>query len=500
MFCKANERETNQVKNIITSYQMASGQLVYYSKSEMIFSRKVQHSTKQVIHQILPMPIVDYFSKYLGQPIITGRAKNQMFSFIQDKVWKKLKGWKEKHLSFAGRGTLIKAVAQTIPTYLMSSYLLPKGVCNQIEGMTSRFWWGCNVDKRKVHWVNWKKTCKKKEAGGMGFRDISAFNEALLAKQGWRIMIDPESLLARVLKAKYFPKCNFLQANKGQKASYSWQSIIKARWILKKGCCWLIGNGKDINIWEDNWLHPQGSSATWTPKPPNTNLTKVSDLINPSNNDWDRQLISQIFFPIEAEKITQIPLLNTMDNDRISWQGTNDGNYTVKSGYNAQIEWETNNPTTGQASTNTKEHQAWKNMWKANVPPKQTHLMWQILQGAIPTKPNLIKKGITCDSLCPRCEEATETIEHTFLHYEWVKQIWFASPLTINTTSIQNQTFAEWIFYMLTNNHKDSIQQILSITYSIWWSRNKKVFQNLNIPVLDALSHAMKSLQEYHLD
>jgi hypothetical protein len=251
MFCRANEKETTQVKDIINSYQQASGQLVNYTKSEMIFSRKVQQSTKQAVHQILPMPIVEHFSKYLGQPIITGRAKNQLFNFIQDKVWKKLQGWKEKHLSFAGRGTLIKAVAQAIPTYLMSSYLLPKGVCNQIESMTSRFWWGVNVDKRKVHWVNWKKTCKKKEFGGMGFRNISAFNEALLAKQGWRIMTDPESLLAKVVKAKYFPKGHFLHAKRGPKASYSWQSILKASWILKRGCLWLIGNGKDINIWED---------------------------------------------------------------------------------------------------------------------------------------------------------------------------------------------------------------------------------------------------------
>jgi hypothetical protein len=75
---------------------------------------------KLAIKQILPMTTVNHFSKYLGQPTIIGRSKNQVFNFIQDKVWKKLKGWKEKNLSYAGRGTLIKAVAQAIPTYLAS--------------------------------------------------------------------------------------------------------------------------------------------------------------------------------------------------------------------------------------------------------------------------------------------------------------------------------------------------------------------------------------------
>ncbi|WJX31693.1 hypothetical protein P8452_20098 [Trifolium repens] len=445
------------------------------------------------------MPIVDHFTKYLGQPTIKGRAKNHLFSSIQDKVWKKLKGWKEKHLSFAGRGILIKAVAQAIPTYIMSSYIIPKKVCNQIESMTSRFWWGVNVDKRKVHWINWKKTCKKKEEGGMGFRNISAFNTALLAKQGWRIMTNPESLLAKVLKAKYFPKSHFLQAKKGPKASYSWQSILTASWILKRGCFWLIGNGKDINIWEDRWLHPKSHNATWTPKPTNTNLGKVQDLISPSSKNWDRNIISQTFMPIEAENILQIPLLNTTEDDLIRWQGTNDGIYTVKSGYNAQIEWENINSSTGQSSSNSKGTQAWKNLWNSKVPPKQTHLMWRIIHKAIPTKPNLINKGIICDSLCPRCEATTETIEHTFLHCEWVKQLWFASPLTINTDLIQNLTFEDWIFYMLSINNKESIQQILAITYSIWWSRNKKVFQKVDIPVIDALSYAMKSLLDFHL-
>jgi hypothetical protein len=156
-----------------------------------------------------------------------------------------------------------------------------------------------------------------------------------------------------------------------------------------------------------------------------------------------------------------------MDEDQICWQGTKDGIYTVRSGYNAQIEWEYTNSDQGQTSNNNSEAQLWNNIWKAHVPPKQTHLIWRILHNAIPIKPNLISKGITCDSLCPRCNKATESIEHAFLHCEWVSQLWFSSPLTITTTNIKAQTFSEWLKYMLINANKDIIQMIFSITYTI---------------------------------
>jgi hypothetical protein len=54
-------------------------------------------------------------------------------------------------------------------------------------------------------------------------------------------------------------------------------------------------------------------------------LEKVKYLINTSTNDWDRQTISQTLIPMEAEQIFQIPLQNLMDDDIISWQGTNYG-------------------------------------------------------------------------------------------------------------------------------------------------------------------------------
>ena len=59
-------------------------------------------------------------------------------------------------------------------------------------------------------WLSWEKLCEPKECGGMDFKELKYFNLALLAKQGWRLQNGHNSLLYRVLKAKYFPNGDFL--------------------------------------------------------------------------------------------------------------------------------------------------------------------------------------------------------------------------------------------------------------------------------------------------
>ena len=83
-------------------------------------------------------------------------------------------------------------------------------------------------------WVSWKK-CKSKLYGGMGFRNLQAFNLALLAKQGWQILTHPNSLVARVYKAKYFTYDDILSSNIGSNPSYAWRSIHNSLRVLKEG-------------------------------------------------------------------------------------------------------------------------------------------------------------------------------------------------------------------------------------------------------------------------
>lgn len=95
-----------------------------------------------------------------------------------------------------------------------------------MEKEIARFWWGFAGAKRRIHWTRWDRLCHAKRKGGMGFRDLSCFNQALVAKQGWRILHSPESLMAKILKAKYFKGTGFMEAKLGSNPSFVWRSII----------------------------------------------------------------------------------------------------------------------------------------------------------------------------------------------------------------------------------------------------------------------------------
>ena len=141
-----------------------------------------------------------------------GRNKRSTFSAIKDKVGKKLEGWKQKILSKVGKEILIKAVAQAILTYTVSCFKLPDALCEDLTSMIHNFWWGQRKDEKKIAWLSWEKMCEPKVNGGMGFKKLQQFNLALLAKQGWRLQSGQNSLMYKVLKAKHFPHCDFVEA------------------------------------------------------------------------------------------------------------------------------------------------------------------------------------------------------------------------------------------------------------------------------------------------
>jgi len=250
---------------------------------------------------------------YLGLPVYVGKSKTQVFSYLKERIWKRIQGWKEKLLSRAGKEVMIKAVAQAIPTFAMGCFDLMKELCDQISMMIGKYWWSQQEKERKIHWISWEKLTLPKCQGGLGFRDIHSFNLSMLAKQGWRLVQNPDSLCARIMGAKYFPHGDLFKAKQTGTVSYTWRSIMRGIKVLESGVIWRIGNGERVNIWKDPWI-PRGTTRkVITPRGSNL-LNWVSELIDPITGGWDEELLNQTLWPEDAEVVRALPVYNDLDD------------------------------------------------------------------------------------------------------------------------------------------------------------------------------------------
>ena len=149
---------------------------------------------------------------------------------------------------------LLKSVVQSIPSYVMQVFALPKLFCEELERMMNSFWWGNSNSTVGINWKSWDRLSVGKGAGGMGFCKVHQYNLSLLAKQGWRLLTCPDSLFARIYKAKYFPSTSFLEAKMGSNPRYTWRSILSSQDLIKKGALIRVGTGNSVRIWGSPWL------------------------------------------------------------------------------------------------------------------------------------------------------------------------------------------------------------------------------------------------------
>ena len=200
-----------------------------------------------------------------------------------------------------GKEVLIKSIAQAIPVYAMMVFKIPKKICKGITDTISQFWWGDDNDGKRMHWQEWWELCKPKGKGGMGFRDMHSFNLAMLAKQVWRLLLEPNSLCARVLRAKYYPDGRLLRAKAKAGSSFTWQSVLAGLECFKKGYIWRVDDGSQIKIWFDNWVPGSQDLRVQTPRG-QCLLTTVDELINPIDGNWDIDLLRSVFCPGGCKK------------------------------------------------------------------------------------------------------------------------------------------------------------------------------------------------------
>lgn len=244
-----------------------------------------------------------------------------------------------------------------------------------------------------------------------------------------------------------------------------------------------MGNGASINIWEDSWIPNLNGYTIITRKNTNTNVLLVKDLLDQVNRDWNINKLEENFNQVDQKAIRQIRPLDMEEEDRLVWGSSQDGSYSVKSGYYCVKAWERNRQI---GSSTAQTHTIiWKNLLKTGCTPRQQTLLWRVIKGLFPVRERLNKKGVNCTILCPICLSKIEFISHCFKDCKTAKMVWFSSPLKINFKNCPDVNFRDWIIAMLENTDKDSIRIATAIIDSIWIPRNLKVFEDHDSSTLE---------------
>ncbi|XP_050222174.1 uncharacterized protein LOC126672268 [Mercurialis annua] len=477
LFAREDVDEVKEIKGILEIYGKASGQVINFDKSALCFGKGIQSEMKNEIQSIIQVEVVKCHERYLGLPSTVGRNKKDSFQAILDIIGQKLQAWKVNLFSSGGKEVLIKAIIQSIPNYYMNCFKLPLGLIEKIEKLCNRFWWGSVDGHQKIHWSKWRVMCRAKCRGGMGFKDLVCFNKSMLAKQGWNLITKPESLLARVLRWRYYKDGNFMSAQCPRSSSYTWRSIIWAREILQNGIRWRVGDGKTANVYTDKWLPRESTFKVWST--PKLSLeTKVNDLISDSGG-WNRSLIEANFSKEDAEVICNIPLACTTQEDKLRWHYDRKGVYTVRSGYHVAIQM-LNGPTISEADNNLR----WWNFFMEFEPPLEV-------------KCNLINRGMKIDHYCPRCNSEPETVLHVFWSCDYAQQIWSLWEGAAKVKPGKGWSIQDMMVEAFKRLTKADFVIFGMMLWIIWSNRNNMIFGKKGKPTHQVLEWALSYIEDY---
>jgi hypothetical protein len=197
--------------------------------------------------------------------------------------------------------------------------------------------------------------------------------------------------------------------------------------LIKEGLIWRIGNGENVNIWEDPWIPKGLTRKPATPRGANI-LSKVSELINPVTGEWDEQLIAKIFWPEDASEILRIPIADNLE-DWPAWYFDTKGLFSVKSAYKVAVARidrlaGLDTSTSGSGSDNKCQFE-WYKIWQLKVPNKVKIFMWSFAHNSLPTRTNLVRHGIDdIDTRCPICKRFDEDNGHLFFKCKFVRMCW----------------------------------------------------------------------------
>ncbi|XP_010481118.1 PREDICTED: uncharacterized protein LOC104759954 [Camelina sativa] len=277
-------------------------------------------------------------------------------------------------------------------------------------------------------------------------------------------------------------------------ASHGWRGILLGREILRKGLGWTIGDGMDIDVWNNSWL---STSRPLTPiGPPNKDNAslKVKDLLCPSTNEWNVNAIRN-HLPQYEDMIRKLITSTHRHRDSLAWLPEKSGVYSTKSGYAKAILSE---------STSVSPSFNWQSsIWNLQTAPKLKSFLWKVTNNALALGSNLAKRGIGSANLCKRCGILEDEL-HIFLLCPYAAKVLDLTPGLMKPTdnplptSICHLIKTAGLIQNLPPTGIASTPIFPWIFWLLWKARNCLVFEDRVITEKDTSTKAIREARLWY--
>ncbi|XP_060969051.1 uncharacterized protein LOC133036541 [Cannabis sativa] len=498
LFGKASLKEAKGFLKCLEEYCACSGQAVNYHKSTVHFTSGVSLAQAREISELLNMKRMKKDATYLGLPLFRSLNRSKDLHFLVERVMQRVKSWKTRLLSKAGRACLIQAVGSSLATYVAATDPIPLKIAHRVDRSLRDFWWGDTEVKRKMHLINWSTLCQSKLRGGLGFRSLEVVNKAFMTKWAWKALTEKNSLWSLVINAKYVKGKNFLDLDINSSDSGMWKAVLQARPILQKSICKKIGNGRSTSIWFDPWV--PASNRTPTPlKDVSFGVSWVNQFLLP-NNQWNVGMVREWFNQVDVNEILNIDMSDEGGDDSWVWLGEKNGAFSIRSAYRSI--------KGGLLDNVGAEH--WKWIWNSPLHSRLKLLWWQLYRDALPTKDKLASVFDGISNLCTMCNDSHESSLHLFWSCPFAKAIWFKLVWGIRTEMVSISTWAQWMdWFKIDVNRPPNVTfdefmvHTLCVVEEIWKERNRRtigekkedMMRIIDIITLKIKDHVMASLK-----
>ena len=384
------------IKAILRSFELVSGLRIHFAKSQFgAIGQSEAWCTRAA--DILNCGPLQFPFIYLGMPIGVNPRRKVVWEPLIRKFEAKLNKWNQRSLSMAVRITLINVVLTALPLFYMSFFRAPTAIIKRLTAIQRQFLWGGNLEGKKIAWVAWNQVCAPKEKGGLGVKDIKAFNRALLIKWKWLMFQQQDHLWSRILTSKY-RGWRGLEEGPPKQIFSSWWSDLRSvtqhssMAVVNKHFRWNLGSGDQILFWEDSWV---GEGIALKDKYPDLyqvtsqKLKTVASMGIFGEHGWEWQFSwRRCLFDSElggvSAFIDQTAVINTNAALRDSWVwgAEPSGIFSTNSAYNCiKADQLPSQPITG-----------FRQLWEIKIPPTALAFAWRLLWDRLPSKENLIRR------------------------------------------------------------------------------------------------------------